>query len=179
MATPAIHAHSSGMTAKHLSPSETSPGPLLPRQPNARQRILVVEDDPFIRRLNTEVLACSGYQVDAAENGAAAWMAIQQENYDLIVTDNNMPKMTGIELLQSLHEARQILPVIMATGTIPEAELERRPWLEIQAIMLKPYSYDELLATVKNVLSVASRDSGKFTPPPNWQAQPLPGRPTM
>jgi len=164
------------MTAKNISQFETSPNPLLSRQPNARQRILVVEDDPMIRRLNTEVLTCSGYQVDAAEDGAAAWVAIQQENYDLIVTDNNMPKMTGVDLLQSLHEAHLTLPVIMATGTIPQEKLDWHPWLQIQATLLKPYNFDELLATVKNVLHANSRSSGEFVPPPNWQAQPMTNR---
>ena len=169
-------AYSLNMTAKYISQFETASEPLLPRQPNSRQRILVVEDDALIRRLNTEVLTYSGYQVDAAGDGAAAWDAIQNENYDLIVTDNNMPNMTGIELLQSLHEAGMSLPVIMATGTIPQDELDRHPWLQIDATLLKPYSYDELLATVKNVLHAANRSAGKFAPPPNWQAQPFPNR---
>jgi DNA-binding response OmpR family regulator len=164
------------MTAKSISQFETPSEPLLPRQPNSRQRILVVEDNALIRRLNTEVLAYSGYQVDDAEDGATAWCAIQQESYDLIVTDNNMPKMTGVELLQLLHEAHLSLPVIMATGTVPQDELDRYPWLQIDATLLKPYSYDELLATVKNVLHAANRNSGEFASPPNWQSQPLPDR---
>jgi len=161
----------SGMTAKYVPPSETTLASLLPRQPNVRQRILVVEDDPLIRRLNTEVLTYSGYLVDAAEDGAAAWVAIQNENYDLIVTDNNMPKMTGVELLQSLHESHQKLPVIMATGTVPQDELDRHPWLQIEATVLKPYTFDELLATVKNVLYAANHNSGEFAPPPNWRGR--------
>src|ERR1017187_6044756 len=48
----------------------------LQRQPNLRQRILVVDDDPLIRRFNSKVLMYSCYQVDAAENGAAAWNAL-------------------------------------------------------------------------------------------------------
>lgn len=162
------------MTAKSVAQFETPAEPLLPRQPNSRQRILVVEDDSLIRRLNTEVLTYSGYQVDAAEDGAVAWEAMQNESYDLIVTDNNMPRMTGVDLLQALHKAKMSLPVIMATGTVPQDELDRYPWLEIDATLLKPYNYDELLATVKNVLHAANRNAGKFAPPPNWPVQPLP-----
>jgi DNA-binding response OmpR family regulator len=164
------------MTATYIPQSETSTNPLLPRQPNARQRILVVEDDPMIRRLNTEVLTYSGFQVDAAEDGAAAWTAIQNDSYDLIITDNNMPNMTGVELLQTLHEARLTLPVIMATGTFPQDELDRQPWLQLQATLLKPYSCDELLATVKDVLSAANAGSGKSVPPPNWRSETLSAR---
>ena len=43
-------------------------------------------------RLNTEVLRCHGYDVDAAGDGAIAWDAIQENNYDLMVTDHSMPK---------------------------------------------------------------------------------------
>ena len=49
-------------------------------QPNLRQRILVADDDPAIRRLNSEALLRSGYQVDAVENGADAWEAVQLKN---------------------------------------------------------------------------------------------------
>jgi DNA-binding response OmpR family regulator len=104
-------------------PAGASPQP----QPNARRRILVAEDDPDIRRLNTEVLAASGYHVDAAEDGAAAWDALQLDNYDLLITDHDMPKVSGMELLQKLHDSSMKLPVIMATGTLPEEQLARHP----------------------------------------------------
>ena len=65
--------------------------------------------DPAIRRLNAEMLFHSGYQVDAAEDGQAAWAALQLHNYDLVVTDNNMPKMTGVELIKKLQDARKFL----------------------------------------------------------------------
>ena len=64
----------------------------LQSQTNPPHRILVVEDDISIRRLNTEVLRRSGYEVDAAEDGAAAWEALNADSYDLMITDNNMPK---------------------------------------------------------------------------------------
>jgi two-component system response regulator MprA len=163
--------YGSGMTAKSISQFETPSEPLLPRQ-----RILVVDDDSMIRRMNTEALTYSGYEVDAAEDGATAWCAIQQENYDLIVTDNNMPHMTGVELLQLLHGARLTLPVIMATGSVPQDALDRYPWLEIDATLLKPYTSEELLATVKNVLHTANAGSGEFALPPNWRARPSSGR---
>jgi DNA-binding NtrC family response regulator len=143
-------------------------------QPNLRQRILVAEDDPDIRRLNTELLACSGYEVDAAEDGAAAWDALQRDNYDLLITDHDMPKVTGVELLQKLHDSNLKLPVIMATGTLPEAQLARHPWLEIKAVLLKPYTFDDLLDTVKHVLHMDAGDRQQMAPPPNWQDQPLP-----
>ena len=134
----------------------------------------MAEDDPDIRRLNTEVLAASGYHVDAAEDGAAAWDALQRDNYDLLITDHDMPKVNGLELLQKLHDSSLKLPVIMATGTLPEEQLARHPWLEIKAVLLKPYTFDELLETVKHVLHTTAHDLQQMAPPPKWQGQPLP-----
>lgn len=129
-----------------------TPGAPGQSQPEPRPRILVVEDDDDIRRLNTEVLSQHGYQVDAAEDGAVAWAALQADRYDLMVTDNAMPKVTGIELLKKLRAARMTLPVIMAAGTIPMAEFLRDPCLQPAATLLKPYTLDELVGTVREVL---------------------------
>jgi len=123
--------------------------------PKPAHRILVVEDDEVIRNLNAEVLADSGYQVDAAEDGAAAWETLQRRRYDLMVTDNDMPKVSGLELLQRLHAAHMDLPVIMATGSLPMETFTHWPWLQPAALLLKPYSFKELLGTVQVVLRAA------------------------
>jgi DNA-binding response OmpR family regulator len=150
--------------------------------PPAPRRILVVEDDGDMRRLNTEVLRRSGYQVDAAADGAAAWDAIRANRYQLLITDNHMPKLTGLELLRKLRDGRVVLPVIMATGTVPEQEFAASPWLIPDATLLKPYTVPELLATVRAVLSanesdrvtlpVAPETNGSNPPSANgsWQA---------
>ena len=143
------------------------------REPNLRQRILVVEDDATIRQLNTGALACSGYQVDAAEDGEAAWDALQRNNYDLVVTDNQMPKVTGVELIKKLQDARKFLPVIMATETLPDEEFAHYPCLQPAVTLLKPYTFDELLNAVKEVLRATSDALQEIAPPPNWPVEPL------
>jgi DNA-binding response OmpR family regulator len=132
----------------------------------------VVEDDGEIRRLNTEVLMHSGYAVDAAEDGDEAWNDLQVRNYDLMVTDNDMPKVSGVELIKKLHAVRMALPVIMATGRIPTEEFERYPWLQPAATLLKPYTVDELLGTVKEVLRAIASPRVETEPPRTWQNQP-------
>ncbi len=122
---------------------------------NPPHRILVVEDDQCIRYLNTEVLSLCGYQVDGAEDGAIGWEALNAHTYDLMITDNSMPKMTGVELLAKLNAARMALPVIMATGSPPEEEFARQPWLRPAATLVKPYTVEQLLGTVKKVLREA------------------------
>jgi DNA-binding response OmpR family regulator len=136
----------------------------------------VVEDDPLIRRLNSEVLTYSGYQVDAAEDGAAAWETLYASDYDLLVTDNDMPKVSGVELLKKIHATRMDLPTIMATGIMPTWAFATSPWLRPDAVLLKPYTFDELLGTVKEVLRVAADAGGLLAPPPNWQDHSPAGR---
>ncbi len=129
----------------------------LPRrsESNPPDHILVVEDDSSIRRLNAEVLSRSGYAVDVAVDGADAWAALGTDNYDLMITDNNMPNLTGVELLMKIRAARMDLPVIMATGKLPSEEFTRQPWLQPAALLLKPYTIEDLLRTVKKVLREA------------------------
>lgn len=91
----------------------------LQSQPNSPQRILVVEDEQDLRQLTAEILIDAGYQVDVAEDGAAAWSALQLSQYDLLITDQFMPKVSGVELLRRIHAAQMTLPVIMATGFLP------------------------------------------------------------
>ncbi|MDD5141658.1 MAG: GNAT family N-acetyltransferase [Verrucomicrobiales bacterium] len=121
-------------------------------QANPPRRILVIEDDRELRQSNARELVHSGYAVDTAEDGAAAWEALQANRYDLLVTDNNMPKLTGLELLKDLRSAGMGLPVIMATGVLPTQELAKNPWLEPVAMLAKPYTTGQLLDVVKDAL---------------------------
>jgi CheY-like chemotaxis protein len=105
-----------------------------------------------MRQFNVEVLVQSGYHVDAAKDGAVAWPLLQEANYDLLVTDNDMPRVSGIELLKTLHAAGRALPVIMATGALPQDEFTRHPWIRPAAVIIKPYTVEKFLVTVQEVL---------------------------
>jgi DNA-binding response OmpR family regulator len=118
-------------------------------------RILVVDDEPIIRSFNTAVLVQSGYHVDVAEDGAHAWDTLQNHSYDLLITDNNMPKVTGIQLIKKVRGARMPLPIIMATGAMPKEEFTQNSGLHPVATLLKPYTLDDFLGMVKNVLWAA------------------------
>ena len=131
-----------------------------PRPTNAPRRILVVDDDSDTRQLSVDVLAGSGYDVEAVIDGAAGWEALQETSYDLTITDNKMPRMTGIEMIEKLRSARMTIPVIMATGHLPMAEFARRPWLKPDATLQRPFTNDDLLAAVKKVLRPDDNNSG-------------------
>jgi DNA-binding response OmpR family regulator len=119
---------------------------------NSARRILVVDDDPDTRQLSVDVLVSSEYTVDAATDGAAGWEALRARHYDLVITDNKMPQMTGVELIEKLRYTRVGLPVIMATNQLPTYIFDQKPWLLPDATLQKPFSNDDLLATVKRVL---------------------------
>ena len=80
-----------------------------------------------------------------------------RNNYDLVVTDNKMPNMTGIEMIEKLRSARISVPVIMATQYLPTHEFVRKPWLTPDATLQRPFSNDDLLETVKKVLGTDAK----------------------
>jgi DNA-binding response OmpR family regulator len=132
----------------------------------------VVEDDGDIRRLNTDALTHYGYRVDTAQDGATGWDAIQHNRYDLMVTNNEMPDVTGIDLLKKLHAARRAVPVIMATAVLPADEFTRHPWLQTAAMLIKPYTVGELVLAVREILLEAGDPGARPGLSCAWQDQP-------
>jgi len=165
----------SAMITKEISHVMKPDAAALLKPNNPPPRILVVEDDADTRQLNAEVLINSGYDVDAAEDGAVAWEALQKKTYDLLVTDNEMPKVTGVELLKKLHAVHKALPVIMATGTAPKHEFVQNPWLHPAAVLQKPYTSDEFLETVRAVLHAVNYVREEIPPSANQRGKPSTG----
>jgi DNA-binding NtrC family response regulator len=119
---------------------------------NSFCRILLVDDDHDLRSMNAELLSESGYHVDTAEDGASAWRALQKHSYDVLITDNTMPRVTGLELIKKVRSEDMTLAVILASGTVPAEELVQNPWLNIDAVLPKPYCITDLAKTVDDVL---------------------------
>ncbi len=86
-------------------------------------RVLLVEDEVALRQLALKVLSNHGYRVTCAENGEEAWQTLQAEEFDLLVTDIQMPKMTGNELVKKVLCSRPELPVLMMSGYNPEGQV--------------------------------------------------------
>ena len=119
---------------------------------NTPRRILVVDDDNDTRQLSVDVLVEAGYYVESAKDGAAGWELLQVKNYDRVVTDTHMPRLTGMEMIAKLRSAHMSIPIILATGTFPANIIAHNPWLKPDALLLRPYSKDDLVATVKTIL---------------------------
>ena len=159
------------MKAHNNSQAGGSARAALQCQTRLPQRILVVEDEPDIRQLDTEVLLESGYQVDTAENGFLAMRALNAVHYDLLIIEEEISTVSGFGLLNKLRDEGVMVPVILVLGTLPTEGLSPNPWLQIQAILLKPYTVAELFKTVREVLCAASSSAHmSFAPPANWQS---------
>jgi len=155
-----------------LQPAGNSASEFLAGQSSFPQRILVVEDEGDLRQLNAEVLVDAGYQVDGAEDGAAAWAALQSHHYDLLHTDQFLPKLSGVELLKKIHTARMTLPVIMTTSILPTWEFALHPCLQAVRMLRKPYTIDKLLGMVKSVLPETAQVPAEMVSAPCWQTEP-------
>lgn len=122
----------------------------------AKQRILVVDDEPNIREVVELYLRREGFEVEVVGDGAAALAAIEHKTPDLIVLDLMLPILGGVQVTRALRQGDQDIPIIMLTAKGDEAD--RVAGLELGAddYLTKPFSPKELVARVKAVLRRAS-----------------------
>jgi CheY-like chemotaxis protein len=112
------------------------------------ETILVVEDDPLLRRTAAEALSEQGYRVIAAESGQQALACLAQiPEISLLFTDVRMPGgMSGVDLALAARRHRPDLQVMFATGFSDPVTIAK--WPELLDLLSKPYSLDELCARV-------------------------------
>jgi len=116
------------------------------------KRILYVDDDPTIRILGARLLSRLGYVVVTAANGAEAWAALNREDFQLLITDHNMPVMTGLELITQARRAGMKLPVVIASGSATAVRDRFSAALRVTACLDKPFGAEALRETVDRVL---------------------------
>jgi CheY-like chemotaxis protein len=117
------------------------------RQP----RILYAEDNPSLRFCLSERLRLAGYEVTAAEDGEQAWIALQAGSYDLLITDNQMPGISGAELILRLRRRDRALPIIVVSSDLEFFTESRCQLLQIAAVVPKPFSLGQLCHAVGRV----------------------------
>jgi CheY-like chemotaxis protein len=125
-------------------------------QSGARARILFVDDEPQFRDLGQFVLVRSGYEVNTAVDGTQGWEALQHAHYNLLITDNNMPGFTGLELAGRARVAGMRLPIMMISGS--PSPMQDPAWarLDIAAFLSKPFAGDALVEMAGRVLLSAN-----------------------
>ena len=120
----------------------------------AERKVLVVDDEIHIVHVVAIKLRNNGYEVITATNGAEAFELVCEEKPDIIVTDFQMPVMTGLELVEKLRrsEATKDIPVIMLTARDFAIEEEQKQDLQISEVLSKPFSPKEVLRNVQDIL---------------------------
>ncbi len=118
------------------------------------KKVLVVDDEIHIVHVVAIKLRHNGYEVISAENGAQALDLVLEEKPDIIVTDIQMPVMTGPEFVQKLRQNDQTkdIPVIMLTARSFTIEDEQKESLQISGCLSKPFSPKELLRSIEDIL---------------------------
>ena len=120
----------------------------------AGKKVLVVDDEIHIVHVVTIKLRNNGYEVMTADNGAQAYEAVQKDRPDIIVTDYQMPVMSGLEFVAKLRQSDETraIPVIMLTARSFAIDDEQKESLQISEFLSKPFSPKELLRSIEDIL---------------------------
>ena len=122
--------------------------------PQGAGRILFVDDEELLTRLAKEWLVHLGYEVVVCTSGLEALDLFQKEphRFDLVITDQTMPAMTGAILAEELRRIRSDIPIILCTGFSHLMNAEKAEALGVDAFVMKPSVTEELAATIQQVL---------------------------
>ncbi len=112
---------------------------------------LVVDDQPFVRRFLSTVLRRQGWSVREASDAASAMAVADAEPLDLLVTDYEMPLVTGVALARALRRRHLGLPVLMVSGN-PDAALAIAGLQGPTAFARKPITVEELVARIGSIV---------------------------
>ena len=124
-----------------------------------RKRILVVDDEPSIRKLCQRVLTEEGFEVDTAPNGRAAQSMISKQDYDLYLIDIKMPLMDGKELYDSLQKTgpRITSRIVFTTGSAIGQETERFLESSGRPVLTKPFTTEELKTIITQAFKAVDK----------------------
>lgn len=122
--------------------------------PEPAKRVLIIDDDSLARGLLRIVFESEGYQCAEAENGAVGLSVLEGTPCDLVITDNAMPVLAGLDFLVRVMNKfkEKAPPVIVVTGNLNQ-EVERKAFQSgARAVFAKPYDLHRLRSTATNLL---------------------------
>jgi two-component system, chemotaxis family, sensor histidine kinase and response regulator WspE len=128
------------------------------------KHVLVVDDSMTVRAMEKKLLQNRGYKVDVAIDGAEGWNAVRMNAYDLVITDVDMPRMNGIELIAKMraHEATQRLPVIVVSyKDRPEDQLAGLHAGANYYLTKSSFHDDGLINAVVDLIGLSSHDGSR------------------
>ena len=121
-----------------------------------KKRILLIDDDPSLLAYATFHLSLAGYQVSEARDGCEALQQIEEcqirsDRFDLLVTDIQMPGMSGVALLRQLRVQKIYVPVLIVTGFLDAASFRELQQMKYLDILVKPFKPDELIQYIERL----------------------------
>ncbi len=119
----------------------------------AKKKILIVDDAGPVVVLCVNVLQALGYVVKGANRGEAAMDLLRKEPFDLMVLDYKMPGMSGFDVFDQARQIHPQMSVVLVTGHGTPEIVNEANRLGFSAILLKPFTSDELRGTVEKVLA--------------------------
>ena len=124
------------------------------RIPTGHERILLVDDEEALVEMGEDILAELGYEVTCKTSSreALALFRLDPARFDLIITDQTMPEMTGVELAEEIMTIRPDMPVILATGFSHLVDAKLAQSAGIKAFVMKPLTKKEIARTVRKAL---------------------------
>jgi DNA-binding response OmpR family regulator len=121
---------------------------------NQTPRILVLDDEPIILELCVEFLSSEGYNVDTVSNGKEAISLLQENDYDVVISDMKMPSLNGAEFYKLVNEIypKVAKRIIFVTGDM--LNIETKAFLEStnNPYLIKPFKLNELRNIIKEVI---------------------------
>jgi CheY-like chemotaxis protein len=122
--------------------------------PTGHERILLVDDEEALVEMGQELLQELGYQVTAVGSSTEALSVVRADPsaFDLVITDQTMPGMTGLELATKILSVRVGIPIILCTGFSHIVNEEDAQAIGIRALLMKPLTKAEIAKTVRRVL---------------------------
>jgi len=118
-----------------------------------RLSILVIDDEQFVRETLAEILAAQSHDVRSVDSGRAALEKIATGEFDVVFTDLAMPEMDGWETARAIRQARPNLPVVLVTGYGATAEAPSGEKDLVNAIIGKPFAFDQVTAILAKVIN--------------------------
>lgn len=115
-------------------------------------RVLYVDDDALQQRISGKVLQELGCDVVQAKDGREAWDLFQQKPFDFVITDNEMPHLTGLELIGRLRMHGMHIPVILASSSAARITPTQQESLRLTARLQKPFAPSQLVQAVQPIL---------------------------
>lgn len=127
-----------------------------------KKRILIIEDDFSIAELQKDYLEVADFEVNVCTDGLEGMRALQTEDYDLLILDIMLPGMSGLEILRSMKEDKDI-PVLLVSAKKEEIDKIKGLSLGADDYITKPFSPGELVARVKTHLENYERLKHRFS----------------